>query len=642
MGNEMGNNNVSGLKEEESKPGEAAGSSAGEGDRVGDRKGENQIVPAGKDKDFHEKSEGLSSEHPSDGNAQIEYNEAPSSAEDENRVDKASETNLEENVLGANDQEIGDQTSFRQEEEGARNSTGETKSALLNEEPLESAATEGNQQERGEVEAKGNMDESVVSDAEVDETATEDESVVTCTGDDEGETNAEGEVENGLSAMELTSQSGIDNTCDEEVPGLVELARNGSSKSSEETGSEIKSSISPEESYDPQDECIVLTEDKERKTHPRPQFHEGVEDEAKADEGNASKTDPGKESMADSSRNSTVEKDSQSHEMMVAENGYQKDTSNGEVKEMSRDLEEVIQMDPETGMVSTENNHAKEEEPKEKEVIDDMEEKTENMQALESGIEATHLIDYHLLASSDTSPKCPDQNQDSEIESNAVCLTDSKQGRCSQFIVNGSSVVDTNNSAEPAVFSEVGLQNGKAEEDLQRFPGKMSVTVAETEAVAHQPTEEKSVEPKASEAEESSARFSTGSVPENPSVAVELRKSPSFGFDLPHKTRSEESDQTPLLHHDKSAFGSLQYEAISVEEKTIQVERSDSDKSRAPFLNFLKEEEKAKLMAKSQKEEDDHEKKAVKESGAITKRSGKRRPRPSIFSTCICCAAAIN
>uniref|UniRef100_A0A6N2MR59 Uncharacterized protein n=1 Tax=Salix viminalis TaxID=40686 RepID=A0A6N2MR59_SALVM len=77
--------------------------------------------------------------------------------------------------------------------------------------------------------------------------------------------------------------------------------------------------------------------------------------------------------------------------------------------------------------------------------------------------------------------------------------------------------------------------------------------------------------------------------------------------------RSEESDQTPLLYQDKTAIQSLsdpsdvilqsphllsQYSqesrgALPVEEKAITLERSDSEKSRTPFLGFLKEDEEA-------------------------------------------------
>lgn len=101
---------------------------------------------------------------------------------------------------------------------------------------------------------------------------------------------------------------------------------------------------------------------------------------------------------------------------------------------------------------------------------------------------------------------------------------------------------------------------------------------------------------------------------------VQRGKSPSFDFGFQLDAKSEDSDQTPLLHHDKTAarsfsgfanvrfqnriiqtdYGrkSLDFEPVAVEveveveEKTIRMERSDSDISRASFMNLLKKNEK--------------------------------------------------
>lgn len=98
----------------------------------------------------------------------------------------------------------------------------------------------------------------------------------------------------------------------------------------------------------------------------------------------------------------------------------------------------------------------------------------------------------------------------------------------------------------------------------------------------------------------------------------ELRKSPRFNFELSMEARFEESDQT----HKKTrtildgaiGFGNpVQNHAVSAEEKSTEVERSNSNELRAPFLIFLmKDEEMGNVAVKLKKQ--DCEKKAVEES----------------------------
>lgn len=145
----------------------------------------------------------------------------------------------------------------------------------------------------------------------------------------------------------------------------------------------------------------------------------------------------------------------------------------------------------------------------------------------------------------------------------------------------------------------------------------------------------------------------------NPGTIME-RKSPSFDFDLSLGARlSQESDRTPLLVQDKAATRSLssrenlisqkklqqtyQYskvplenEAVSVEEKTIMMERSYSMKSKVPFINLLKKEEQNKGGNVSYKKAD---KEVVLTSAKGS--NGKRKPMASFFTTCICCDAQI-
>ncbi|KAL0367199.1 UNVERIFIED_CONTAM: hypothetical protein Sradi_3610000 [Sesamum radiatum] len=152
---------------------------------------------------------------------------------------------------------------------------------------------------------------------------------------------------------------------------------------------------------------------------------------------------------------------------------------------------------------------------------------------------------------------------------------------------------------------------------------------------------------------------------------VELRKSPSFDFGLPFDTMSAESDQTPLLYQDRtakrsfsngSALGfknrsvqteflgkSLQYEAVEVDEKTITMERSHSESSRTHPLNLPNENRKADTVIKAKQENSASNENCLKASASnedrvivSPKENGKRKPRSSLFTTCICCTAAIS
>lgn len=140
-------------------------------------------------------------------------------------------------------------------------------------------------------------------------------------------------------------------------------------------------------------------------------------------------------------------------------------------------------------------------------------------------------------------------------------------------------------------------------------------------------------------------------------MQVMLRKSPSFDFGIvPYDARSDESDQTPLLYNDRSAAprrvsscstlgfqsvsvqteyleNSLQYEAEEVEEKTIQMERSNSESLRMKTVALPNNDEKVNVIVKSTQQDCD----LVSPKG-----TGKKKMRSSLFTTCICCTEAIS
>ncbi|XP_058001100.1 uncharacterized protein LOC110673287 isoform X2 [Hevea brasiliensis] len=177
------------------------------------------------------------------------------------------------------------------------------------------------------------------------------------------------------------------------------------------------------------------------------------------------------------------------------------------------------------------------------------------------------------------------------------------------------------------------------------------------------------------EPQETAGMFSTQSIPDNLNIHAEMRKSPSFNLDLRREARSEESDQTPLLYQDKNAvedlsrqadvslrnslpqaqYGqeSFKYDAMPMEEKVITLERSDSEKSRKPFLGFLKEDEEAHVVVIPKKKEDHGAaKKTTKDSwnsssakeisSTPPKNKEKHKRRSSLFTNCMCCTTVIN
>lgn len=149
------------------------------------------------------------------------------------------------------------------------------------------------------------------------------------------------------------------------------------------------------------------------------------------------------------------------------------------------------------------------------------------------------------------------------------------------------------------------------------------------------------------------AQRSIKSEASNLKVHPQMQKSPSFCFDLRMEERSEESDQTPLLFKNKAAIDIDQHtnkyqDIVPAEEKVVTSETStDSDKSRTPFLGFLKEEEEAQILVNAINPENNPSAAAQKPieeaSPALPKLKEKRRvSRSTLFGTCMCCASVIN
>ncbi|KAI4304029.1 hypothetical protein MLD38_039593 [Melastoma candidum] len=144
---------------------------------------------------------------------------------------------------------------------------------------------------------------------------------------------------------------------------------------------------------------------------------------------------------------------------------------------------------------------------------------------------------------------------------------------------------------------------------------------------------------------------SQGSKPDKAVVNLRIKKSPSFDFDL-RITRTEESDRTPLLFQDKRVVRSatVMTEQNKLPIHTERVVSFGQADSRTPSLGFSREEqdsvafhnsglpemqEKALLLGAAKELE-------VVDGPSSPERKGKRRPKPSLFGSCMCCATVIN
>lgn len=260
----------------------------------------------------------------------------------------------------------------------------------------------------------------------------------------------------------------------------------------------------------------------------------------------------------------------------------------------------------------------------------------------------------------DDSSSMPMNNDDKGTANECTLGTDSFKWENENESLLGSEDSEDRNKCTKFNLEE-GFANGiqNLESSSESSKTEHAKNIEETEVLSELPN---------GKTQESSAKLNIES---NPSNQQQRSKSPSFDFGLQIDTRSEDSDQTPLLHHDKTAarsfsgfsnvrfqnriiqtdYGrnSLDFEPVSVEEKTIRMERSDSDISRASFMNLLKKDQKKgndqffpqnqeSPVANRNSDELSTEEIALNSP----KESGKRKNRPSLFTSCICCTAVIH
>ncbi|XP_057475538.1 uncharacterized protein LOC130763616 [Actinidia eriantha] len=609
MGNEMGNSNVSGLEEEEVPTVEATKNSGPEANHV---QGENQIVLEGEDKDFHEKiddqtadgNEMLPIESDDESGDQESGTQAASSPEDlEHSVDKETESGLEENLLGTSDHQIRKQTSIRREplefvapESNNFDEHGEVHVELIEEEgnkgSVESsscqAESKGNLLE--ETETAQNLAEIVVSEAaNLTEESIQDESLVK-------------EIVAAMSISDDRRES-----TSEEVPSEMNLTRNDSSKSADEAVSKTNSSNSFEK---------VLSEMSLSRNGSSKSAEEAI---SLINSSNYFEQVPNEMSL---SRNGSFKSDQEAISMVNSLNTFEQVPTeiylsrNGSSKSAQEAVSRVN------------SSNSLEEGPQTEDKCMVLVEDVNVVSNIPENETKHHPEPIHE----------PAMNESKNDEINA--------SQPESMLVDSSSIGGNETyqfETDPTEFTVTEQNEETEEEDIKAMEEKeeslktLGSGTEERETLAQSISQSSCVEyinSLLTGLNQENVVSNTLGVGENLSV----RKSPSFDFDLSLEARSEESDQTPLLHQNKTKTrslstldGSVQYQAILLEEKTIEVERSNLDKQRAPFLNFLIEEEKKKDGGVDEKRE-----------VAITKRREKRKPRPSLFSTCICCAAAIN
>ncbi|KAJ7954819.1 dentin sialophosphoprotein-like [Quillaja saponaria] len=240
------------------------------------------------------------------------------------------------------------------------------------------------------------------------------------------------------------------------------------------------------------------------------------------------------------------------------------------------------------------------------------------------------------------------------LEGTNMSIPDLKQENLgTEFFGIENCALDSTDLTSPAIDLVVDKAFESDEQDPSQHVQSTSSNIAESKASAVNLSTESCLSSAfvngGYEAVESLTRLSTESNPDNLSIPTQIQKSPSFNLDLRIEARPEESDRIPLLYQDKTANESLsnptdfslvnlQHEAMAEEEKSVTLERSYSEKSKIPFLGFLKEEEEANMALNHQKQEN-----SVKEVASDpAKGKVKRKARSFLFSNCICCGTMIN
>ncbi|KAK8623742.1 hypothetical protein V6N13_065105 [Hibiscus sabdariffa] len=416
---------------------------------------------------------------------------------------------------------------------------------------------------------------------------------------------------------------------------MTNLPMKGGAKCNGELATEMNSTKN--DSPEPQVEVILLDETQNKQVEVSESEDKGtvlsrkdalIEEES--DNGNAKQshcqTQSGEDGEASEEGSKADDQTEFSPQFMM--NGHPVDASINSQKEQQKDSQQEVQLITDSADTFPIDQMYREEETEEEKIIEEIIGKNKDSNPIENG-----------------APR---------RENGEQCICHS-YGPMEQ--------TETENSNESMIEIKTDL-TGKIVVPMVENGAEKPLTLSETKAVANGDDHNQL---------ECVGRLSMESNPDN----TTMPKSPSFDLDLRIDARAEESDQTPLLYQDKTTINSFSsqpdvtdhekpvadtengetpslYESIAAQENGVTLERSDSEKSKTPFLGFLKEDEEAdnNMLMKPMKQDDQSTTKettASKDSVSVkvvtsgtTKGKVKRKPRASLFGTCMCCATVMN
>lgn len=547
----------------------------------------------------------------------------------------------------------------------------------------------------------------------------------------------EDEVGNSFSEKTLEFLADAGEKGDGELPSEMNCYGNNSLESQPEPSLKVNSLSSHVDAFLPEDKCMVLTEETEliRKEseseedrhdhHPNHSSEKSIR-ESDIDKENTSKTDSligtncknnEKETLVITSLDRASDRICQVEEEKAVDHGYHIDLCNDKQNEVSEEnckeskgeslMVPGLEMLP--AVLSFLNGSSNEEEPRdcktedeepaEKQLGEEMEEKPDASCVTGKGTEEKESGELHVSQSlpvqAETYLPCFPASllQSQDNQQNTVMGSEDAYGSSEstlelkpenydELFVTAASNFHARSLTVETLVSPIELAMEKPQHEASYNVTEAQEIVMETKSSAsanqpikqHEKLETSQFAKDGYKAQQSMGRLSTESNPDNLNIQAQMQKSPSFDLDLRVEERSEESDQTPLLYQDKTTIDSLssqadvsllnsllhdqhvkqslEHQAMPVEKKMITLERSDSEKSRTPFLGFLKEDEEAHVAVTPNKQDNlAAEKKATKDlwnspskevGSTLPKGKQKHKRRTSLFGNCMCCASVIN
>ncbi|XP_060959672.1 uncharacterized protein LOC115722117 [Cannabis sativa] len=393
-----------------------------------------------------------------------------------------------------------------------------------------------------------------------------------------------------------------------------------------------------------EDKCMIVTE----KIRLREKKLENGEYKYKSD---YNSTESETEAI-DHVNDSKINKDCPSGEAKVVENDQPVVD-----QESLQESEGHIVIVTEHDIIPSDSNDEEEEESSEKRIVEEREDATEQLHVTE--IKTEEIPIKVEQAEAVLAP----QTLLSSVQSDQNCksIQEINQSSCGEFLTAEVSTFDPTNLIAEIIVSKQCIERPDVIAEEVKIP-RSEINRETVERVSTGSME----------------RFSTDSESDNSNLHSQMRKSPSFNIDL--QNEESESDRTPLMYHDKASVQGLpsqdnvslvdpvklnghdqvmtQYHPMPLPlpmvETVVKLERSDSEKSKTPFLGFLKEEEEVHIVVTSQQHSTngsanqtvakDLWKSSSKEETSSTspKAKMKRRVKSSLFGNCMCCATVIN